>query len=133
MGVRQPECPHRCCPSVRRRRLPCATDPSFQGFAQPANVSFVYPKTTGLSYSLCVARSLSDTLLTRCSTQDGFYEIARYRMKGNGESAANLVRTSADPVSTPRHVPELHNWGDELVPWILPTSVERIDPDDPVG
>ncbi|KAH7885070.1 chaperone for protein-folding within the ER, fungal-domain-containing protein [Phlebopus sp. FC_14] len=39
------------------------------GFAQPANVSFIYPSTTGLSYSF---------------TTDGFYEIARYRMTGNG-------------------------------------------------
>jgi len=39
------------------------------GFAQPANESFIYPKTTGLSYSF---------------TSDGYYEIARYRMNGNG-------------------------------------------------
>ncbi|KAF8838909.1 hypothetical protein BDN67DRAFT_991105 [Paxillus ammoniavirescens] len=41
------------------------------GFAQPANESFTYPPTTGLSYSF---------------TGDGFYEIARYRMTGNGPS-----------------------------------------------
>ncbi|KAF9219136.1 hypothetical protein BS17DRAFT_434398 [Gyrodon lividus] len=41
------------------------------GFAQPANESFIYPPTTGLSYSF---------------TADGFYEIARYRMTGNGPS-----------------------------------------------
>ncbi|KIM52735.1 hypothetical protein SCLCIDRAFT_1223478 [Scleroderma citrinum Foug A] len=41
------------------------------GFAQPANMSFTYPKTTGMSYSF---------------TTDGYYEIARYRMKGNGSS-----------------------------------------------
>ncbi|KAG5642420.1 hypothetical protein DXG03_002822, partial [Asterophora parasitica] len=39
------------------------------GFANPANVSFTYPKTTGISYSF---------------TGDGFYEIARYRFIGNG-------------------------------------------------
>ncbi|KIJ61083.1 hypothetical protein HYDPIDRAFT_116336 [Hydnomerulius pinastri MD-312] len=39
------------------------------GFAQPANESFIYPKTTGLSYSF---------------TTDGYYEISRYRMTGNG-------------------------------------------------
>ncbi|KAI9464381.1 chaperone for protein-folding within the ER, fungal-domain-containing protein [Boletus coccyginus] len=39
------------------------------GFAQPANASFVYPATTGMSYSF---------------SSDGFYEIARYRMTGNG-------------------------------------------------
>ncbi|KAF5382620.1 hypothetical protein D9615_002761 [Tricholomella constricta] len=38
-------------------------------FANPANVSFNYPKTTGISYSF---------------SQDGFYEIARYRFIGNG-------------------------------------------------
>ncbi|KAH7927671.1 hypothetical protein BV22DRAFT_1060629 [Leucogyrophana mollusca] len=39
------------------------------GFAQPANESFTYPPTTGLSYSF---------------TSDGYYEIARYRMTSNG-------------------------------------------------
>lgn len=39
------------------------------GFANPANVSFIYPKTTGLSYSF---------------TNDGFYEISRYRFTSNG-------------------------------------------------
>jgi len=36
-------------------RVLCAPLTSFlQGFAQPANMSFTYPKTTGMSYSLCV-------------------------------------------------------------------------------
>jgi len=39
------------------------------GFANPANASFIYPKTTGISYSF---------------TDDGWYEIARYRFNGNG-------------------------------------------------
>ncbi|KAG6902421.1 hypothetical protein C0995_000347 [Termitomyces sp. Mi166 len=39
------------------------------GFANPANQSFAYPKTTGISYSF---------------SGDGFYEIARYRFNGNG-------------------------------------------------
>jgi len=39
------------------------------GFANPANLSFNYPRTTGVSYSF---------------TNDGFYEIARYRFNGNG-------------------------------------------------
>jgi len=39
------------------------------GFANPANQSFTYPKTTGVSYSF---------------SDDGFYEIARYRFNGNG-------------------------------------------------
>jgi len=39
------------------------------GFANPANESFTYPKTTGISYSF---------------TSDGFYEIARYRFVSNG-------------------------------------------------
>jgi len=38
-------------------------------FANPANQSFFYPKTTGVSYSF---------------SDDGFYEIARYRFIGNG-------------------------------------------------
>lgn len=39
------------------------------GFANPANQSFTYPKTTGVSYSF---------------TADGYYEISRYRFNGNG-------------------------------------------------
>ncbi|EIW81532.1 hypothetical protein CONPUDRAFT_82418 [Coniophora puteana RWD-64-598 SS2] len=48
------------------------TGPSF---ASPNNVSFHYPATTGMSYSF---------------TTDGYYEIARYRMEGNG-SAPNCI------------------------------------------
>ncbi|KAH9480663.1 Protein rot1 [Psilocybe cubensis] len=40
-----------------------------QGFANPANMTFNYPKTTGISYSF---------------TDDGFYEISRYRFNSNG-------------------------------------------------
>jgi hypothetical protein len=39
------------------------------GFANPANTSFTYPTTAGVSYSF---------------TDDGFYEIARYRFNSNG-------------------------------------------------
>ncbi|KAF8349374.1 chaperone for protein-folding within the ER, fungal-domain-containing protein [Amanita rubescens] len=39
------------------------------GFANPVNRSFIYPQNTGMSYSF---------------TADGYYEIARYRMNGNG-------------------------------------------------
>jgi len=39
------------------------------GFANPANLTFIYPKNTGISYSF---------------TGSGFYEIARYRFNGNG-------------------------------------------------
>jgi len=39
------------------------------GFANPANESFTFPLTTGISYSF---------------TDTGFYEIARYRFSGNG-------------------------------------------------
>jgi hypothetical protein len=39
------------------------------GFANPANQSFTYPKTTGISYSF---------------SDDGYYEISRYRFNGNG-------------------------------------------------
>lgn len=39
------------------------------GFATPSQESFTYPPTTGMSYSF---------------TEDGFYEIARYRMTSNG-------------------------------------------------
>jgi len=38
-------------------------------FANPANMTFVYPKTTGVSYSF---------------SNDGYYEIARYRFNSNG-------------------------------------------------
>jgi len=38
------------------------------GFADPATVSFGYPNTTGISYSF---------------TEDGYYEIARYRFVSN--------------------------------------------------
>ncbi|CCL99529.1 uncharacterized protein FIBRA_01547 [Fibroporia radiculosa] len=39
------------------------------GFANPADRTFTYPNTTGISYSF---------------TEDGFYEIARYRYTSNG-------------------------------------------------
>ncbi|TDL18363.1 hypothetical protein BD410DRAFT_705034, partial [Rickenella mellea] len=39
------------------------------GFANPANQTFTYPPTTGISYSF---------------SADYFYEIARYRFNGNG-------------------------------------------------
>lgn len=39
------------------------------GFANPANMSFIYPLTTGISYSF---------------TADGYYEISRYRFNSNG-------------------------------------------------
>ncbi|KAI0056291.1 hypothetical protein BV25DRAFT_1634323 [Artomyces pyxidatus] len=39
------------------------------GFANPANLSFTYPPTTGVSYSF---------------SSTGYYEIARYRFNGNG-------------------------------------------------
>ncbi|KAH9948263.1 chaperone for protein-folding within the ER, fungal-domain-containing protein [Amylocystis lapponica] len=38
-------------------------------FASPLNMSFTYPNTTGISYSF---------------TDDGYYEIARYRFTSNG-------------------------------------------------
>ncbi|KDR82527.1 hypothetical protein GALMADRAFT_828512 [Galerina marginata CBS 339.88] len=46
------------------------------GFANPANMTFTYPKTTGISYSF---------------STDGFYEISRYRFNSNGESGFYLV------------------------------------------
>jgi hypothetical protein len=39
------------------------------GFADPANMTFNYPPTTGISYSF---------------SSDGFYEISRYRFNANG-------------------------------------------------
>lgn len=39
------------------------------GFADPVNMTFNYPKTTGISYSF---------------SADGFYEISRYRFNANG-------------------------------------------------
>ncbi|EJF57883.1 chaperone for protein-folding within the ER, fungal-domain-containing protein [Dichomitus squalens] len=41
------------------------------GFANPANMTFNYPPVTGVSYAF---------------TDDGFYEVARYRFNGNGSS-----------------------------------------------
>ncbi|KAI0738864.1 chaperone for protein-folding within the ER, fungal-domain-containing protein [Daedaleopsis nitida] len=41
------------------------------GFANPANMSFTYPLTTGVSYAF---------------SEDGFYEVARYRFTSNGAS-----------------------------------------------
>jgi hypothetical protein len=38
-------------------------------FADPANMTFNYPATTGISYSF---------------SDNGFYEIARYRFNANG-------------------------------------------------
>jgi len=38
-------------------------------FANPANMTFTYPRTTGISYSF---------------SEDGFYEVSRYRFLGNG-------------------------------------------------
>lgn len=39
------------------------------GFADPANMTFFYPNTTGISFSF---------------SDQGFYEISRYRFNGNG-------------------------------------------------
>jgi len=44
------------------------------GFANPANQSFIYPNTTGISYSFAEANSAGET----------WYEIARYRFTSNG-------------------------------------------------
>jgi len=44
------------------------------GFANPANESFTYPNTTGISYSFASANSAGET----------WYEIARYRFTSNG-------------------------------------------------
>jgi len=46
------------------------------GFANPAQLSFSYPKTTGISYSF---------------TSDGFYEISRYRFVSNGTSPNCII------------------------------------------
>ncbi|KAF5346137.1 hypothetical protein D9758_009939 [Tetrapyrgos nigripes] len=40
------------------------------GFANPRNRSFTYPRNTGVSYSF---------------TDDGWYEISRYRLQANGQ------------------------------------------------
>ncbi|EIW84489.1 hypothetical protein CONPUDRAFT_50054 [Coniophora puteana RWD-64-598 SS2] len=54
------------------------------GFASPSNVSFHYPPTTGVSYSL---QSLADPNVSLgCSTEDGYYELAQYRMSGNASN-----------------------------------------------
>jgi len=46
------------------------------GFANPSNMTFTYPNTTGLSYSF---------------TEDGYYEIARYRFNSNGSSPSCIT------------------------------------------
>ncbi|KAH8109764.1 chaperone for protein-folding within the ER, fungal-domain-containing protein [Phellopilus nigrolimitatus] len=46
------------------------------GFANPANVTFTYPSTTGISYSF---------------TNDNFYEIARYQFTANGTQPSCIV------------------------------------------
>jgi hypothetical protein len=46
------------------------------GFANPSNLSFTYPATTGISYSF---------------TGDGYYEIARYRFNGNGSEPSCIT------------------------------------------
>ncbi|KAI1789997.1 chaperone for protein-folding within the ER, fungal-domain-containing protein [Ganoderma leucocontextum] len=45
------------------------------GFANPANMTFTYPPVTGVSYAF---------------TDDGYYEVARYRFTSNG-SAPNCI------------------------------------------
>ncbi|KAI6096124.1 chaperone for protein-folding within the ER, fungal-domain-containing protein [Pisolithus sp. B1] len=54
---------------------PCVSSPHGvtyrQGFAQPANMSFIYPQMTGMPYSFM---------------SDGYCEIACYRMNGNSTS-----------------------------------------------
>ncbi|KAF9471230.1 ROT1 protein [Pholiota conissans] len=60
------------------------------GFADPANMTFNYPKNTGVSYSF---------------SQDGFYEISRYRFNSNGAYGLevspsilyNFVSSGSDP------------------------------------
>lgn len=32
---------------------------------------------------------------SRCSSEDGFYEVARYRFNGNGESSSSFIVASA--------------------------------------
>jgi len=46
------------------------------GFANPANMTFKYPATTGVSYSF---------------TNDGFYEISRYRFNSNGSQPTCII------------------------------------------
>jgi len=46
------------------------------GFANPANETFSYPLTTGMSYSF---------------TPDGYYEIARYRFNANGSQPSCIT------------------------------------------
>ncbi|KAF8817082.1 hypothetical protein BYT27DRAFT_7075475 [Phlegmacium glaucopus] len=50
------------------------------GFANPANMSFTYPATTGISYSF---------------TDDGFYEISRYRFNSNGSEPTCITGVMA--------------------------------------
>ena len=66
-----------------------------QGFANPLNQTFTYPSTTGIAYSLCVSSLSLDSIEADVtwlfSTDDGFYEISRYRFTGNGAWHFNLL------------------------------------------
>ncbi|KAG8214836.1 chaperone for protein-folding within the ER, fungal-domain-containing protein [Butyriboletus roseoflavus] len=74
------------------------TGPSF---AQPANESFTYPPTTGMSYSF---------------TSDGYYEIARYRMTGNGDRPFSFLAWTVyslrplAPGTQPNCITGVMNW-----------------------
>ncbi|KAI0823267.1 chaperone for protein-folding within the ER, fungal-domain-containing protein [Trametes gibbosa] len=54
-------------------------------FANPANLSFNYPKNTGVSYAF---------------SDDGFYEVARYRFNGNGKLSYAQSRTFSRRATT---------------------------------
>ncbi|KAI0671235.1 chaperone for protein-folding within the ER, fungal-domain-containing protein [Trametes maxima] len=68
-------------------------------FANPANLSFNYPKTTGVSYAF---------------TDDGFYEVARYRFTSNGETPQQYApgrRTKhTSPCSNPSCITGVLQW-----------------------
>ena len=65
-------------------------------------------------------------MLTACSTSDGYYEIARYRIKGNG---GPFWMRSRHCLTTPlsRLVAQLYNGRDELVPRHLSAPTQRFD------
>ncbi|GAW00107.1 Protein rot1 [Lentinula edodes] len=62
------------------------------GFANPAQVSFTYPNTSGISYSFAAKDSTSDG--------DPWYEISRYRFTSNG-SQPNCITAAMNWIQDP--------------------------------
>ena len=79
-------------------------------------MTFNYPKTTGISYSLCVFSLplwYHHTDVLWFSTDSGFYEISRYRFNSNGVWNFNflwLLCSNSPPGSQPTCITGVVNW-----------------------